>query len=185
MKATIILPIFAFMSLLAAHAIAQDIVIMKTGDTLSGKVKGVIQTDSGAAEWLSFKVGNNEMPTRLPMSDVLSYRVSGNWVTIQSAMTVLPLVQKAIPQEAIPSENYLKKAATGFGIAGGLFFAGGATLIVSGVLAEKGVLNSTTPYYIGYGMLLAGGIATIGGAISLSRGAKDRLKVTVGGVPVN
>jgi hypothetical protein len=185
MKATIILPILAFLSLLAAQAKAQDIVIMTTGDTLSGKVMGVIQTGSGAAEWLSFKVGDNELATRLPMSEVSSYRVSGNWVTIQSVLAVSPPVQKAISQNAIPSVNYSKRAATGFGIAGGFFLAGGVTLIVSSALAEKGELTSTAPFYIGYGMLLAGGVATIGGAISLGRGAKDRLKVTVGGVPVN
>lgn len=152
---------------------------MKTGDTLTGKVLGVIQTGTGAAEWLSFKVGDNEMATRLPMSEVLSYRTSGNWVTLQNAMTtVLP------SEKAIPVTNYSKRAATGFGIAGGFLLAGGVTLIVSSALAEKGVLTSTAPFYVGYGMLLAGGVATIGGAISLGKGSKDRLKVTVGGIPV-
>jgi hypothetical protein len=167
--------------LIASSSFGQDIAITKAGDTLTGKIIGIIQSGTGVAEWLSFKVGENEMPTRFPMSDLVSYRNSGTWFSVAHLLGNVPPIVK--PERG----NFLRKASSGLGIAGGFFAAGGLTIIASRVLAEEGTLTSSVPFYVGYGFLMAGGIATIGAAVSLSNASKsmDKVKVSVGGVQVN
>jgi len=167
--------------LIASSSFGQDIVVLKSGDTLKGKIVEIIQTETGVAEWLRFKVGENEMPTRFPMSELLSYRNSETWVWVAHLLGNAPPISK--PEQGF----FLRRASTGLGIAGGFFVAGGLTIIISNVLAEQGTLKSSAPFYVGYGFLLAGGFATVGAAISLGNSAKSKrkVKVSVSGVRVN
>ena len=152
--------------------------MLNSGDTLNCRIVNFNGTT------FSFSTEKGTSRTLLPSSEVKSYYRDNQWNTV---FDLKKLEDYQTQPDLKMSAQYIRKAGTGFAVAGAFILAGGGTLIVSSALAENGKLTSTVPFYVGYGLLTVGGIATIGASVSLVNAGKafPRVKLTAAGVPLN
>ena len=157
---------------------AQDSLVLNSGDTLNCKIL------SFNGNKFLYSTENGLTRTTMPSSEVKSYYQNNQWNPVLD----LKKVEDYQTQPDLKmSAQYLRNAGTGFGVAGAFILAGGGTLLVSSALKQEGKLTSSIPFYVGYGLLTIGGIATIGASVSLVNAGKafPRVKLTAAGVPLN
>ena len=162
----------------SCSAFAQDSLVLNSGDTLNCRIVNYNGTT------FSFSTEKGTSRTLLPSSEVKSYYQNNQWNPV---FDLKKFEDYQTQPDLKMSAQYLRKAGTGFAVAGAFILAGGGTLLVSSVLEQEGKLTSKVPFYVGYGLLTIGGIATIGASVSLVNAGKafPRVKLTAAGVPLN
>lgn len=170
--------LFFISCFLSCSVFAQDSLVLISGDTVACTI---VHFDENK---FSYIIDKGSAQSSIPSSEVKAFYKNNVWSPVLNQKD-LAQYQRA-PDFKLASK-YLNNAGAGLGLAGVGFLLGGGTLIVSSALAQSGNLTSPIPFYFGYGLLVVGGIGTIGASISLVKASKGlpRVKLTAAGVPLN